>query len=176
MNTYVLDYLPTFNEGNTYIRGKGGLGYDDPTFVEYDLDSEDFQWLSQINTDGQERLSAEKMEMMLWKLDLANAEATDKVFSFQGQCRSFIHCPKMKQLWHLTICHGFVLQGQQQQKENRFKRAPRQTIYRSKTRCRCFRKLVLLGIVSARPFTPIGRRKGVSLDVPWLDVFRPQPP
>jgi len=91
VNTYALDYLPTFNEGNTYIRGKGGLGYDDPTFVEYDLDSEDFRWLCHINTDGQERLSAEKMEMMLWKLDLANAEATDKVFSFQGQCRTFVH-------------------------------------------------------------------------------------
>lgn len=84
VDTYSLDYLPTFYKRNTYIRGKGGSGFDDPTFVEYDLDSEDLAWLGSINNDGQERLSPEKLEMMLWKLDLANAEATDKVFSFQG--------------------------------------------------------------------------------------------
>ena len=84
VDTYSLDYLPTFYKRNTYIRGKGGSGFEDPTFVEYDLDSEDFEWLREINNDGQERLSPEKLEMMLWKLDLANAEATDKVFSFQG--------------------------------------------------------------------------------------------
>lgn len=84
VDTYSLDYLPTFYKRNTYIRGKGGIGFEDPTFVEYDLDSDDFTWLNSINDDGQERLSPEKLEMMLWKLDLANAEATDKVFSFQG--------------------------------------------------------------------------------------------
>lgn len=84
VETYDVDYLPTFQERNTYIRGRGGSGYRDPTFVEYDLDSEDFEWLTTVNIDVQERLSPEKFEMMLWKLDIANAEATDHVFSFQG--------------------------------------------------------------------------------------------
>lgn len=84
VDTYSLDYLPTFYKRNTYIRGKGGSGFDDPTFVDYDLDSDDFAWLREINDDGQERLSPDKLEMMLWRLDLANADATDKVFSFQG--------------------------------------------------------------------------------------------
>jgi len=89
VDSYVLDYLPSFHENNTYIRGKGGSGYEDPTFVDYDLDHEDFEWLATMNGDGQQRLSPEKFEMMLWKLDLINAEATDKVFSFQGTFSGF---------------------------------------------------------------------------------------
>lgn len=81
--TYDLDYLPTFRERNTYLRGRGGTGYDDPIQVEYDLDAEDEAWLKRLN-GPQERLSADKFETMLWKLDLWNAEATDKVFAFQG--------------------------------------------------------------------------------------------
>lgn len=81
--TYEIDYLPTYKERNTYLRGKGGYGYEDPTFVEYDLDSEDETWLANFNRD-QDRLSSEKFETMLWKLDVANAEATDKIFAFQS--------------------------------------------------------------------------------------------
>jgi enhancer of polycomb-like protein len=82
--TYALEYLPTFRDRNTYLRGRGGCGYDDPTFVEYDLDSEDESWLAEFNRD-QERLTADKFEAMLWKLDVGNADATDKVFAFHGQ-------------------------------------------------------------------------------------------
>lgn len=81
--TYAIDYLPTFRERNTYIRGKGGDGYHDPTYVEYDLDSEDERWLEEFNGD-QERLSVHKFEMMLWKLDVHNAEATDRVLTLSG--------------------------------------------------------------------------------------------
>lgn len=81
--TYDVDYLPTFRERNTYIRGKGGSGYDDATFVEYDADSEDEEWLNNFNRD-QARLSLEKFEAMLWKLDIANSEASDKSFTYLG--------------------------------------------------------------------------------------------
>lgn len=81
--TYDIDYLPAFRERNTYVRGRGGTGYDDPTLVEYDLDVEDEAWLQAFNGD-QERLSPEKFETMLWRLDIANAEATDRIFAFQG--------------------------------------------------------------------------------------------
>ncbi len=84
MPTYDVDYLPAFRERNTYLRGRGGTGYDDSTFVEYDLDVEDETWLKQFNGE-QERLTEEKFEAMLWRLDMANADATDKCFSFQGK-------------------------------------------------------------------------------------------
>ena len=83
MPTYDVDYLPAFRERNTYLRGRGGTGYDDTTFVEYDLDAEDEAWLKQLNRE-QDRLSEEKFEAMLWRLDVANGEALDKVFAFQG--------------------------------------------------------------------------------------------
>ncbi len=82
--TYDIEYLPAFKERNTYIRGRGGIGYEDPTLVEYDLDADDESWLAEYNRD-QERLSMDKFETMLWRLDVANAEATDKSFAFQGK-------------------------------------------------------------------------------------------
>jgi enhancer of polycomb-like protein len=114
VESYALDYLPTFNKRNTYIRGKGGSGFADPTFVEYDLDEEDFKWLATVNHDGQERISPEKLEMMLWKLDVMNADATDKVFSFQGSavaerrsaqaCATTDHLQKQDALQLLEEC------------------------------------------------------------------------
>jgi enhancer of polycomb-like protein len=81
--TYEVEYLPTFRERNTYLRGRGGTGYDDATYTEYDIDAEDARWLAALNRD-QERLSLDSFEAMLWKLDVACAEATDKVVSFSG--------------------------------------------------------------------------------------------
>lgn len=83
VSTYDLEYLPVFKERNTYIRGRGGIGYDDPTLVEYDIDTDDELWLKNFNKD-QEKLTASKFEAMLWKLDVANAEATDKSLAFQS--------------------------------------------------------------------------------------------
>jgi hypothetical protein len=139
------------------VLAAGGLGYEDPTLVEYDLDIEDEAWLRDFNGDQasaqgrrgsqagwggevhsarsvraslparwhpipcaravtprpapprpsrapssrlaarpppphhthtrhrvQNRLAEDRLEMMLWKLDLANAQATDRVFAFAG--------------------------------------------------------------------------------------------
>lgn len=85
ISTYRQDYVPTCRERNTYIRPKGssGAAYSDPNFVEYDMDSEDEKWLQAYN-DGQERLPEERFELMIWKLEVSNAAATDHALSFAG--------------------------------------------------------------------------------------------
>lgn len=47
-----------------------------PEHVEYDLDNEDEDWLEKYN-DGQNRLPAEKLEVMMWKLEIKCGEAND---------------------------------------------------------------------------------------------------
>ena len=48
--------------------------------MDYDLDEQDRQWLNAFN-HGQERLPYRRMELLLWRLDTANAEATDSAFT-----------------------------------------------------------------------------------------------
>lgn len=48
--------------------------------MDYDLDEQDRQWLNAFN-HGQERLPYRRMELLLWRLDTANAEATDSAFA-----------------------------------------------------------------------------------------------
>lgn len=59
------------------------MGYLDERFVEYDLDSEDERWLDGFNA-GQDRLTPRRLEYLLWRLELANAEATDRALSGAG--------------------------------------------------------------------------------------------
>ena len=44
--------------------------------MDYDLSQEDREWLSNFNR-GQERLPFRRLELLLWRLDTANAEATE---------------------------------------------------------------------------------------------------
>ena len=114
VDSWKRDYLPTFKERSTYVRGRGvflaatawpiilvqqaiksfqhavllvyragGVGYRDENMVEYDLDSEDERWLDHYN-DGQDRLSDTRFEYLLWRLEVANAEATDRALSVAG--------------------------------------------------------------------------------------------
>lgn len=46
--------------------------------MDYDLAEEDRQWLDAFNM-GQERLPYRRLELLLWRLDTANAEATDTI-------------------------------------------------------------------------------------------------
>jgi hypothetical protein len=51
--------------------------------VEYDLDNEDEDWLRQYNL-GRNKLNDLLFEKMLWKLELACAEATDSALTAAG--------------------------------------------------------------------------------------------
>ena len=57
-----------------------GVGWQEEDDVDYDLDEQDRQWLTAFN-HGQERLPYRRMELLLWRLDIANAEATDSAFA-----------------------------------------------------------------------------------------------
>jgi Enhancer of polycomb-like len=59
------------------------VGYRDERLVEYDIDTEDERWLEQFN-GGQERLSQRRFEQMIYRLELANAEATDRALAAAG--------------------------------------------------------------------------------------------
>ncbi|KDD76451.1 hypothetical protein H632_c221p0 [Helicosporidium sp. ATCC 50920] len=83
--SYETDYLPSWRERNTYIREHGGTGYTDSLFVEVDLDSDDEDWLENFN--GHEfppRLPDDMFELLLWKLEVSNAAATDRALSLAG--------------------------------------------------------------------------------------------
>ena len=61
----------------------GGIGYHDERFIEYDLDEEDAEWLDGLNR-GQDRLPPRRMELLMWRLEVANAEATDRALAAAG--------------------------------------------------------------------------------------------
>ncbi|CAL8467691.1 g7229 [Coccomyxa elongata] len=86
--TYNIDYLPTFREQSTYIRGRGGIGYHDERFIEYDLDKEDEEWLEAFNRGQEDRLPARRMELLMWRLECANAEATDRALAAAGAAQT----------------------------------------------------------------------------------------
>lgn len=44
-------------------------------YVEYDLDNEDEDWWAAYNSNGNVKLSAEKFEKMLFRLEVACSEA-----------------------------------------------------------------------------------------------------
>ncbi|GLC38898.1 hypothetical protein PLESTB_000459500 [Pleodorina starrii] len=81
---YTREYLPLFRIPDTYIRGKGGVGWARDDYCEYDLDNEDEDWLEAFNGGGANRLSEEKFEQMLWRLETANAEANQRLMSEPG--------------------------------------------------------------------------------------------
>ena len=83
--TYAADYLPTYREAAAYVRGRGGTSHHDPRAVEYDLDDEDRAWLgTAFNAGGQPRLPADRLEAMVWRLEVANAAATDAALAAAG--------------------------------------------------------------------------------------------
>lgn len=61
-------------------------GAREPEPVEYDLDNEDEDWLKQYNI-GRSKISDMLFEKMLWKLELACAEATDAALTAAGNSR-----------------------------------------------------------------------------------------
>jgi hypothetical protein len=96
VSTYKVDYLPSFLPRNTYIRG---ATYEDKSYVEYDLDQADLDWLrTSLNADGQERLSPEQFERCLFKLEVFNASKLDAVFQGTSERRSAAACSSTEYL------------------------------------------------------------------------------
>ena len=54
--------------------------------MEYDLDSEDKAWLEKFN-GGQDRLPAPRFELLLWKLEMVNADANDRQSAALGELK-----------------------------------------------------------------------------------------
>ncbi len=65
-------------------RAAGGIGYHDERFIEYDLEKEDEKWLEAVNRGQEDRLPARRMELLMWRLECANAEATDRALAAAG--------------------------------------------------------------------------------------------
>ena len=68
----------------------GGVGHRDEGFVEYDMDEADWRWLNKFNL-GQDRLPARRFELLIWRLELVNAEANDQQSLMSGKEYSFLH-------------------------------------------------------------------------------------
>ncbi|KAG2433542.1 hypothetical protein HYH02_012659 [Chlamydomonas schloesseri] len=81
---YTREYLPVFRIPETYIRSKSGVGLAKEDYVEYDLDNEDEDWLEAYNAGAANRLSEEKFEQMLWRLETSNADANQRVMNEPG--------------------------------------------------------------------------------------------
>lgn len=81
-----------------------GVGWQEDDEVDYDLSQEDREWLGNFNR-GQERLPFRRLELLLWRLDTANAEATESALlglllysAICNACRSHEpppHCMEM---------------------------------------------------------------------------------
>eukprot|EP00879_Flechtneria_rotunda_P016785 GHRR01017568.1.p1 GENE.GHRR01017568.1~~GHRR01017568.1.p1 ORF type:complete len:620 (+),score=238.42 GHRR01017568.1:338-2197(+) len=116
VETHYRDYLPLFSHPLTYIHGKGCGGNREPDPIEYDLDNEDEDWLQGYNI-GRSRLSDTLFEKMLWKLEIACAEALENTLTAAGAGPSertaasavaaIDHLPKQEAVRLLTIeCGG----------------------------------------------------------------------
>jgi enhancer of polycomb-like protein len=101
--SYEKDYKPTFRQPATYLRCRSVNGWRSDYYIEYNLDEEDDRFLDAYN-EGQNRLSADKLELMLHYLEVINAEATDRALTANGaseadkrtptSCNTVEHLPK----------------------------------------------------------------------------------
>ncbi|KAI4297434.1 hypothetical protein L6164_037325 [Bauhinia variegata] len=76
VDTYERDYSQTFSQPNSYLRARGArteIG----EFVEYDLDNEDEDWLSEFNIERR-TLAPEMFESLLFKLEVLDHKARER--------------------------------------------------------------------------------------------------
>ncbi|ESQ35144.1 hypothetical protein EUTSA_v10007658mg [Eutrema salsugineum] len=76
VDTYERDYSRTFNQPPSYLRARGAraeLG----DFVEYDLDNEDDDWLSEFDKEKMV-LSSEMLESIIFKLEVLDHKARER--------------------------------------------------------------------------------------------------
>mmetsp|Transcript_1358 Transcript_1358/g.1933 ORF Transcript_1358/g.1933 Transcript_1358/m.1933 type:complete len:430 (+) Transcript_1358:187-1476(+) len=78
VDSYAQDVKPSYVQPSNYVRFTGTI-YTAEDYVVYDLDNEDEEWIEKYN-NNQNRLSYEKLESMLYLLELACFHATEKRF------------------------------------------------------------------------------------------------
>lgn len=82
--TYNTDYLPVHTVGITYQKAPSRVEVQDKEWQEYDLDADDIDFLHDINQGSQNRLSDKQMEILIWKLETMNADATERSLAQAG--------------------------------------------------------------------------------------------
>ncbi|XP_073125589.1 uncharacterized protein [Henckelia pumila] len=76
VDTYERDYSRTFYQPTSYLRARGARA-EIGEFVEYDLDNEDEDWLQDFNKE-RKTLAAEKLEIVIFKLDVLDRKARER--------------------------------------------------------------------------------------------------
>lgn len=76
VDTYERDYSCTFVQPTSYLRARG-VRAEIGEFVEYDLDNEDEDWLSEFNEE-REILTPEMFESLLFKLEVLDHKARER--------------------------------------------------------------------------------------------------
>ncbi|KAH7440534.1 hypothetical protein KP509_04G111800 [Ceratopteris richardii] len=79
VDSYERDYLRTFVQPSSYVRGRGARN-DGSEYVEYDLDDEDDDWLEELNRE-KTILSEESFEWLLYKLEILDFKARERMGS-----------------------------------------------------------------------------------------------
>ena len=100
---YLQESTPLQCNNNFSFIGAGGVGYYDERFIEYDLDAEDERWLEAFNR-GQRRLPQRRFELLLWRLETANAEATDAALAAAGEPEEWI--PQVGAMPNIICSHS----------------------------------------------------------------------
>ncbi|CAL5214397.1 unnamed protein product [Lathyrus oleraceus] len=76
VDTYERDYSCTFVQPTSYLRARGARA-EIGEFVEYDLDNEDEDWLSEFNEE-RDILTPEMFESLLFKLEVLDHKARER--------------------------------------------------------------------------------------------------
>ncbi|KAK7271792.1 hypothetical protein RJT34_27985 [Clitoria ternatea] len=89
VDTYERDYLCTFSQPTSYLRARGARA-EIGEFVEYDLDNEDEDWLSEFNEE-RKTLTPEMFESLLFKLEVLDHKARERAGLIMPTLGSPIH-------------------------------------------------------------------------------------
>ncbi|XP_019453635.1 PREDICTED: enhancer of polycomb homolog 2-like [Lupinus angustifolius] len=76
VDTYERDYSCTFSQPTSYLRARGARA-EIGEFIEYDLDNEDEDWLSEFNEE-RNILTPEMFESLLFKLEVLDHKARER--------------------------------------------------------------------------------------------------
>lgn len=76
VDTYERDYSCTFSQPTSYLRARGARA-EIGEFVEYDLDNEDEDWLSEFNKE-KKILAPEMLESLLFKLEVLDHKVRER--------------------------------------------------------------------------------------------------